>query len=58
MSDTAIIALENILISESMIVAFALHIISEFHLMKVDYVLLINAMSMFLNLVDQIYGAK
>ena len=58
MSDTAIITFEDILISEFMIVTFALHIIFEFYFMKVDYVLLINVTSMFLNLIDQICSAK
>ena len=59
MFSTTVITLKNILISEfMMIVAFALHIIPEFHFMKVDYVFLINATSMFLNLVDQIHDTR
>ena len=58
MSGTTVITLKNILIPESMIIAFASHIIPEFYFMKVDYVLLINAASMFFNFIDQICDAR
>ena len=60
MFNITVIAFKNILISEFMmiIVVFTLHIVSEFNFMIIDYVLLINASSMFLNLINQISGAK
>ena len=60
MSSITVITFKNILISEfiTIVVAFALCIVSEFCSMKIDYVLLINASSMFLNLIDQIYNAR
>ena len=60
MSNTTIIAFRDILISEFMmiVVAFILCIIPGFCLMKVDYFLLINAMSMFFNLINQICDAR
>ena len=60
MSSTAVITFKNILISEFMmiVVAFTLCIVSEFDFMKVDYVFLINVISMFFNLIDQICDAK
>ena len=60
MFNITVITFKNILIFEFMliVVIFALHIVFEFDFMKVNYVFLINVSSMFLNLVDQIYGAR
>ena len=54
MSSTAVIAFRNILISEfiMIVVAFAPCIVPGFGFMKIDYVLLINVSSMFLNLIN------
>ena len=60
MFNTTVIAFKNILIFKfvTIVIAFALHIVSEFDFMKIDYVFLINVMSMFLNLIDQIHDVK
>ena len=60
MFSITVITFKNILISEFMmiIIAFALYIIPEFNFIKIDYVLLINVLSMFFNLIDQICGVK
>ena len=60
MFSITVITLKDILIPEFMtiVVAFILCIVLEFCFMKVDYVFLINATSMFLNLIDQICGAR
>ena len=59
-TSTTVITFRNILISEFMtiVVVFAPRIVLGFGLMKIDYVFLINALNMFLNLVDQIHGAR
>lgn len=58
MSSTAVVALGDILIPGSMAIVVAPRVVPGFRLMKIDYILLINATSMFLNLVDQICGAR
>ena len=60
MSSIAVIIFKGILIPEfiTIVIAFALHIVFEFCFIKIDYILLINASNMFLNLIDQICGVK
>ena len=60
MFSTAVIAFKNILISEFMmiVVAFTSYIVPGFCFMKIDYVLLINALNMFLNLINQICDVR
>ena len=60
MFSITVITLRDILISEFIIivVAFILCIVSGFCFMKIDYILLINVLSMFLNLIDQICDVR
>ena len=60
MFNITVITFKSILIFEFMIivVAFTLCIVSEFCFMKVNYVFLINVMSMFFNLINQICNAR